>query len=62
MTRRFWVFIEQEDGVMHPVAGELLGVARRLVTEISDELEASGEEAVVEGILVGRPERYRTRG
>ena len=29
---------------MHPVAGELLGVARRLVTEISDELEASGQE------------------
>ena len=53
MTRRFWVFIEQEEGTMHPVAGELLGVARRLVSEISDELEASGDEAVVEGILVG---------
>ncbi len=53
MTRRFWVFIEQEEGVIHPVAGELLGVANRLVSEISDELEESGEQAVVEGILVG---------
>jgi electron transfer flavoprotein alpha subunit len=53
MTRRFWVFIEQNKGVMHPVAAELLGVARRLVDEISEELTESGEEAVVEGILVG---------
>ena len=53
MTRRFWVFIEQNNGVMHPVAAELLGVARRLVQEISEELEESGDEAVVEGILVG---------
>lgn len=53
MTRRFWVFIEQNQGQMHPVAAELLGVACRLVSEIADELEASGEEAVVEGILVG---------
>lgn len=53
MTRRFWVFIEQEQGTMHPVVGELLGVARRLVSEISDELKSSGEEAVVEGVLVG---------
>lgn len=54
MTRRFWVFIEQDHGEMHPVAAELLGVAKRLVSEVADELEASGEEAVVEGILVGR--------
>jgi len=53
MTRRFWVFIEQNQGEMHPVAAELLGVANCLVSEIADELEASGEEAVVEGILVG---------
>lgn len=53
MTRRFWVFIEQKDGVMHPVAAELLGVARRLTEEIAEDLEASGEKAVVEGILVG---------
>jgi electron transfer flavoprotein alpha subunit len=53
MTRRFWVFIEQEQGTMHPVVGELLGVARRLVEEISDELAESGDEAVVEGVLVG---------
>ncbi len=25
MTRRFWVYIEQEDGKAHPVAWELLG-------------------------------------
>lgn len=53
MTRRFWVFIEQNHGEMHPVAAELLGVANRLVSEVADELQASGEDAVVEGILVG---------
>jgi electron transfer flavoprotein alpha subunit len=47
MTRRFWVYIEQEDGKVHPVAWELLGVARRLADEVND------KEAVVEGILVG---------
>jgi len=46
MTRRFWVYIEQEDGKVHPVAWELLGVARRLADEVND-------NAVVEGILVG---------
>jgi len=53
MTRRFWVFLEQTSGVLHPVAGELLGVACRLTTEIADELEEAGEEAIVEGVLVG---------
>jgi electron transfer flavoprotein alpha subunit len=53
MTRRFWVFIEQNQGKMHPVAAELLGVAKYLVSEVADELQASGEEAFVEGILVG---------
>jgi electron transfer flavoprotein alpha subunit len=53
MTRRFWVFIEQEGGVVHPVSWELLGVARRLAGEIQDELEVGGEQAVVEGILLG---------
>jgi len=47
MTRRFWVYIEQEDGKAHPVAWELLGVARRLADEVND-------NAVVEGILVGQ--------
>jgi electron transfer flavoprotein alpha subunit len=47
MTRRFWVYIEQEDGKVHPVAWELLGVARRLADEVND------ESAIVEGILVG---------
>jgi electron transfer flavoprotein alpha subunit len=46
MTRRFWVYIEQEDGKAHPVSWELMGVARRLADEVND-------NAVVEGILVG---------
>jgi electron transfer flavoprotein alpha subunit len=46
MTRRFWVYIEQEDGKAHPVSWELMGVARRLADEVND-------DAVVEGILVG---------
>src|SRR5512134_390614 len=46
MTRRFWVYIEQEEGKVHPVAWELLGVARRLADEVND-------QAVVEGVLVG---------
>jgi electron transfer flavoprotein alpha subunit len=46
MKRRFWVFIEQEDGRVHPVAWELLTVACRLADEVDD-------HAVVEGVLVG---------
>jgi electron transfer flavoprotein alpha subunit len=53
MIRRFWVYIEQEEGKIHPVAWELFGVARRLATEIKDELDKTGDQAVVEGILVG---------
>lgn len=53
MTRRFWVYIEQENGNPHQVSWELLGVARRLVQDIEDELQKSGDTAVVEGILVG---------
>ncbi len=53
MIRRFWVYIEQEDGKIHPVAWELLGVARRLAGEIQDELDQKGDQASVEGILVG---------
>jgi electron transfer flavoprotein alpha subunit len=53
MIRRFWVFIEQEDGKIHPVAWELLGVARRLAAEIQEELEAAGDQAIVEGVLIG---------
>lgn len=47
MTRRFWVYIEQEDGKAHPVSWELLGVAHRLADEVND------GTAIVEGILVG---------
>lgn len=46
MSRRFWVYIEQEDGKVHPVSWELLGVARQLAYQV-------GEGAIVEGILVG---------
>lgn len=53
MTRRFWVFIEQEEGKIHQVSWELLGVARRLASEIKDELDQSGETAEVEGVLIG---------
>ncbi len=53
MTRRFWVFIEQEGGEVHPVSWELLGVARRLASEVQDELQAGEESAIVEGILIG---------
>lgn len=53
MTRRFWVFIEQNKGVMHPVARELLGVAKRLASEIADEVAETGDESIVEGVLVG---------
>lgn len=51
--RRFWVYIEQQEGKVHPVAWELLGVARRLADEVKGELERTQEKAVVEGILVG---------
>jgi electron transfer flavoprotein alpha subunit len=46
MSRRFWVYIEQEDGKVHPVSWELLGVARKLADQV-------GEDSIVEGILVG---------
>lgn len=53
MTRRFWVFIEQEEGKIHPVSWELLGAARRLADDIKDELEKAVDQAAVECILVG---------
>lgn len=53
-VRRFWVFIEQEEGKIHPVAWELFGVARRLASEIKDELDSTGARAVVEGVLLGK--------
>lgn len=51
MSRKFWVFIEQEDGKAHPVVWELLGVARRLADQIRE--EGGAEEVRVEGVLVG---------
>ncbi len=52
-TRRFWVFIEQEEGHVHPVSWELLGVANKLASEVREEAEAAGDEVVVEGVLLG---------
>ncbi len=51
--RRFWAFIEQEEGHAHLVSWELLGVARRLALQIKEEAEASGDEVLVEGVLLG---------
>jgi electron transfer flavoprotein alpha subunit len=53
MIRRFWVYIEQESGKAHQVSWELLGVARNLVNDIQDELQARGDTALVEGVLIG---------
>ena len=52
-ARRFWVFMEQEGGVVHPVSWELLGVARDLASQVADEAAESGDEVWVEGILLG---------
>ncbi|MGC9467899.1 MAG: electron transfer flavoprotein subunit alpha/FixB family protein [Anaerolineae bacterium] len=56
-TRRFWVFIEQEQGEVHPVSWELLGVARRLASQVADEAEAAGDKVEVEGVLLGHEVR-----
>lgn len=52
-ARRFWVFIEQEQGSAHPVSWELLGVARRLANEIAEEAAAANDDVFVEGVLLG---------
>lgn len=52
-VRRFWVFIEQEEGEAHPVSWELMGAATRLAAEVRDEAQAAGDEVSVEGILLG---------
>jgi electron transfer flavoprotein alpha subunit len=56
-TRRFWVFIEQEQGEVHPVSWELLGVARELASQVAEEAEAAGDEVRVEGVLLGHEVR-----
>lgn len=43
--QRVWVFIEEEDGVAHPVSWELMGAATRLAQELGD--------GVAEGVLLG---------
>ncbi len=52
-ARRFWVFIEQEEGKVHPVSWELLGVARGLAGQVAGEAAATGDEVLVEGVLLG---------
>jgi len=52
-ARRFWVFIEQEAGNAHPVSWELLGVARRLASQVQGEADAAGDQVSVEGVLLG---------
>jgi electron transfer flavoprotein alpha subunit len=39
-TGEIWVFAEQEDGVLHPVALELLGTARRLAESLGAQVGA----------------------
>jgi electron transfer flavoprotein alpha subunit len=56
-TRRFWVFIEQEQGTVHPVSWELLGVASDLASQVAEEAEESGDEVLVEGVLLGHEVR-----
>ncbi len=56
-ARRFWVFIEQEQGELHPVSWELLGVARDLASQINEEAEDAGDEVWVEGVLLGHEVR-----
>ena len=51
--RRFWVFLEQEEGKANPVSWELLGAATHLASEVKDEAQAKGDEVVVEGVLLG---------
>jgi electron transfer flavoprotein alpha subunit len=53
MTRRFWVYIEQEDGRAHPVSWELLGQARQLAEEANAGQADPDQAVVVEGVLVG---------
>ena len=51
--RRFWVFIEQEEGKANPVSWELLGAATRLASEVKDEAQAKVDQVLVEGVLLG---------
>jgi electron transfer flavoprotein alpha subunit len=53
MTRRFWVYIEQEDVQAHPVAWELLGEARQLAEQANAGQTDPEQKVVVEGVLVG---------
>ncbi|MEA3310574.1 MAG: electron transfer flavoprotein subunit alpha/FixB family protein [Chloroflexota bacterium] len=52
-TRRFWVFIEQVAGNVHPVSWELLGVARDLASQVAAAAAEKGDEVVVEAVLLG---------
>lgn len=52
-ARRFWVFIEQEQGNVHPVSWELIGVARALASQVEEEAQSAGDKVLVEGVLLG---------
>jgi electron transfer flavoprotein alpha subunit len=56
-TRRFWVFIEQEEGEVHPVSWELLGVASNLASQVEEEARVNGDEVAVEALLLGHDVR-----
>lgn len=56
-TRRFWVFIEQEEGEVHPVSWELLGVASNLASQVEEEAWVNGDEVAVEALLLGHDVR-----
>jgi electron transfer flavoprotein alpha subunit len=45
MSKRIWVYLEQEDGQAHPVSWELLGAAHRLAADLPG--------SIVEGVLLG---------
>jgi electron transfer flavoprotein alpha subunit len=53
MTRRFWVFLEQEEGRAHLVGWELLSAACQLAAQANASLAAGEEPVTVEGVLLG---------
>ena len=52
-VHRIWVFIEQQNGTVHPVAWELLGAAKGLADQLQNALGGTSEEVIVEGVVLG---------
>ena len=52
---RFWVFIEQQNGIVNPVSWELLGVVKILADQLKNTTGgvAHDEVVVVEGVILG---------